>query len=805
LLAWSLYAWWDYGWRSAAHRKGRIPFAALPLLSIPFGLVQVVLALISVDDVNGTMHVTDGWAAVIACFGQLKWLVLFLGWCAYFLTVYGAWRFRGLTFEPADATDEVPHSTPIDTTAQGSAICLSGGGIRSASFAWGALAELERRRPLKQFDRLYTVSGGGYTGAAYTSAPDELRDADRFYSDAQVRVVGDVDSARFEYVRAHQRYLENGPGGFVRALGLALASVTMNLFVVFLGVIVVSVPVGVLARGELGGPGTQVPPGVWRPVVVAFIIAGALLVLGALIDNGERRWGFMASMGMLAFAVIGSVIRIVMPWLAGNVEHVLSSTWWRNVLPAAIVWIGSLLLTLLKPRLAKVAARLGGLLTLAAIVLATAMVTRMIISPDWHWFGRSTFLDRWGYLLALAGALLVAVDYSGAQWWSLHPLYRNRLAGTFSLARDGGRRQADEIHAQLPKDWPTWTEVGARAVNRPQHVVCAATHRHSSAVTGLKSISFTFSSDGVEMHEPYREEETGAVTVKRYHQDASWFEHAIGAHRGYLSTKKRATVISAAAMSGAAVDSSMGRESMGSTDTLLALLNLRLGVWLPNPRFACDPTAERPTKAFTRPGLRYLFHEVIGHFDTTDPFIHVSDGGHWENLGLVEALRKRNERIVVIDASGDRFREATPLSLATGLGTLYEAVDLARIELFTEVKVDPEQFAMMAPDHRTGRCRRNWMTCDVVYHCDPVHDWEAGCDERCHHAQLLLVKALVSDGTPESVLSFANTDRVFPAYSTGDQFLTDAQFRSLVGLGEASMAHAVDALGADWFGAPTPS
>jgi hypothetical protein len=202
--------------------------------------------------------------------------------------------------------------------------------------------------------------------------------------------------------------------------------------------------------------------------------------------------------------------------------------------------------------------------------------------------------------------------------------------------------------------------------------------------------------------------------------------------------------------------------------------------------------------AFTRPGLRYLFHEVIGHYDTTDPFIHVSDGGHWENLGLVEALRRRHRRIVVIDASGDHFSAAANGS-GIGLTTLYEAVDLARIELFTEVKVDHDQFQRLLPDRRTGRCEQNWMTCPVVYHRDPLHNWENGCDDRCQHGEILFVKALVGDRTPESVLSFANADRIFPAYSTGDQFLSEPQFRSLVGLGEAAMNDALHGVGTRWF------
>jgi hypothetical protein len=49
------------------------------------------------------------------------------------------------------------------------ALCISGGGIRSATFALGAIQELGRRGLLAQFDYLSTVSGGGYIGSWLTA------------------------------------------------------------------------------------------------------------------------------------------------------------------------------------------------------------------------------------------------------------------------------------------------------------------------------------------------------------------------------------------------------------------------------------------------------------------------------------------------------------------------------------------------------------------------------------------------------------------------------------------------------------
>ena len=46
-----------------------------------------------------------------------------------------------------------------------SAICISGGGIRSATFSFGCLQTLDRNGLLRSFDYLSTVSGGGYIGS----------------------------------------------------------------------------------------------------------------------------------------------------------------------------------------------------------------------------------------------------------------------------------------------------------------------------------------------------------------------------------------------------------------------------------------------------------------------------------------------------------------------------------------------------------------------------------------------------------------------------------------------------------------
>lgn len=55
-----------------------------------------------------------------------------------------------------------------------------------------------------------------------------------------------------------------------------------------------------------------------------------------------------------------------------------------------------------------------------------------------------------------------------------------------------------------------------------------------------------------------------------------------------------------------------------------------------------------------QPTLGLLWAEVSGHLSYRGTWMYVTDGGHYDNLGLVEALRRGASHIVVLDASGDK-------------------------------------------------------------------------------------------------------------------------------------------------------
>jgi hypothetical protein len=79
------------------------------------------------------------------------------------------------------------------------------------------------------------------------------------------------------------------------------------------------------------------------------------------------------------------------------------------------------------------------------------------------------------------------------------------------------------------------------------------------------------------------------------------------------------------------------------------------------------------------PGRRFVA-EAFGRPSLGAPLVYVTDGGHYDNLGLVESLRLKPTRIIMLDGSGDE-RDAF-----TAIG---RAIAVARIDLHVEIALDP--------------------------------------------------------------------------------------------------------------------
>ena len=130
---------------------------------------------------------------------------------------------------------------------------------------------------------------------------------------------------------------------------------------------------------------------------------------------------------------------------------------------------------------------------------------------------------------------------------------------------------------------------------------------------------------------------------------------------GWESTKEHGrkhgplSLASAMAASGAAVNANAAYAGAGITrDRLLSivlmLLNLRLGMWVGRPSREEPRWCLRETNHYV-PTLRYGL--TRSGYTRHSKFVELSDGGHFDNLGIYELIRRKLSVILVIDGEED--------------------------------------------------------------------------------------------------------------------------------------------------------
>ncbi|HEU0157196.1 MAG TPA: patatin-like phospholipase family protein, partial [Stellaceae bacterium] len=100
--------------------------------------------------------------------------------------------------------------------------------------------------------------------------------------------------------------------------------------------------------------------------------------------------------------------------------------------------------------------------------------------------------------------------------------------------------------------------------------------------------------------------------------------------RGSLDAPQRGISLGTAmAISGAAVSPNWGYHSSPITSFLMMLANVRLGYWLGNPKNRHKAWRYRGPRL----SWRLFLQEALGWTDDNEPWVYLSDGGHFENLG----------------------------------------------------------------------------------------------------------------------------------------------------------------------------
>ncbi len=405
------------------------------------------------------------------------------------------------------------------------------------------------------------------------------------------------------------------------------------------------------------------------------------------------------------------------------------------------------------------------LFSVVALMLLTAITHAAIFSEQ---IGTTQTLIRGTVLILMAIASSVFLSWIvSINRYSLHSLYRDALARTFLGASRPSPRSRNRVppmgcdpaeerqfqsrtatgSANIDSDDSPllkWMLPNRRLTNQPTHrcpllilnaCLNAIANREQSGSLSREH-SFTFSS----LH-------VGSATTG-YSDTKDYF---------VWTREKGITLAAAMAISGAAVSPRTGDSHWSLSSFLLTVANARLGAWIGHP----GSGGERKVDAPRFPFWNFLL-EFTGRNTDEDRWLHLSDGGHFDNLGVYELVRRGSPRIIAIDASCDPESSFDDLAKAlrrceTELGVSFQSIE----------------------DFRVGRTSPDGGVYAGAFLVHYIHRPQPGL--------LLYIKPGFDQSDakfPLETLHYGRRSSEFPHEATVHQFFTAAQFEAYRELGE---------------------
>jgi dienelactone hydrolase len=342
-------------------------------------------------------------------------------------------------------------------------------------------------------------------------------------------------------------------------------------------------------------------------------------------------------------------------------------------------------------------------------------------------------------ILGCVGFAFLVSRFINVNRFSLHALYRNRLVRAFVGSARGKDRKPDPFTRFDPKDNLALTDIRpketANGNNNLFHVI-------NAALNVVKTDN-----------EAWQERKAESFTMTRLFCGNEF----VGYRPSYVyggKEKRGLTLGTAMAISGAAVSPNQGYNSSPLTGFLLMLFNIRLGWWLGSPmRSSYDN--EGPTFSLT-PALR----ELGGATTDKSKWIYLSDGGHFENLGLYEMVRRRCRNILVSDAGCD------PTCSFEDLGNA-----VRKIFIDFGVSINFEKLEIKARKNPPSPGIR-FAVGTIKYPGSEKMGW-----------LLYLKPTYMATDERADIRSYASANPQFPHESTTDQWFSESQLESYRALG----------------------
>ena len=392
----------------------------------------------------------------------------------------------------------------------------------------------------------------------------------------------------------------------------------------------------------------------------------------------------------------------------------------------------------------------------AVLVAVLSALTDLAVNGDFIGFDRPLECKIGKYLwAALAASVVIAVAGSiliNTNRFSLHGIYRNRLIRAFLGASKVDRKpnaftdlnQWDNL--DLIDIWPA--KAGPAGGSPHLHVVNMALNivaTRELAWRERKALSFTATPLAIGCGDLQDPKDPPAADLRR----ARGYYRSANEYGGPMSLGTAMTI------SGAAASPNMGYHSSPMLSFLLTFFNVRLGAWMGNPGPAGNLTYKRRGPLFS---AWPMFQEMVGQTDANKGHVYLSDGGHFENLGLYEMVRRRCQLIVVSDAGCDPNCEFEDL----GNALRRISIDLDAEIKFRSLKIKPRAKRPTAGTY----CA----IADIEY-------------QEGSKGLLLYLKPDYQGIEPAPVRSYAAKSKSFPHEATTDQWFGESQFEAYRTLG----------------------
>jgi len=176
-----------------------------------------------------------------------------------------------------------------------------------------------------------------------------------------------------------------------------------------------------------------------------------------------------------------------------------------------------------------------------------------------------------------------------------------------------------------------------------------------------------------------------------------------------------------------------------------------------------------PCKLLAYSPIFRSFMQIIGINGNQMDCVYVSDGGHYENLGVYALLQLKRKKILSFDAGFD------PDITMEGLQTVLTLAKERKLIKSFEVKTKDKEFSKTVPEDLKGEKKlveSNLMEITVKY------------DDKNEGEIYYTIMSLTKDD-PEAIRLYSRSDVVYPNHPTANQFFTPVLFQAYHDLGIA--------------------